>query len=179
MLAFHVLAALALQPASPARIAGQRPGGAHAMPRRAALLGASALCAFTAVRPARADEPCMTTCLRECKQLVPGNDGYCMENCQTACAAIEAKESAAGTAPFAPLSASTDIAGRAADDAPDVRGSSESIGIFGRESDSGVEKFAATLFGATKQASDPRVANRDEFVDEVVSSFKSGVMKSR
>lgn len=174
----------------------------------------------------------MTTCLRECKQLVPGNDGYCMENCQTACAAIEAKESAAGTAPFAPLSASTDIAGRAADDAPDVRGSSESIGIFGRESDSGVEKFAATLFGtrapcgrlcssarparqvppsgaafgaqracthgaallltgpaspaphtphagATKQASDPRVANRDEFVDEVVSSFKSGVMKSR
>lgn len=146
------------------------------VPRRAAILGASALCALSVAGPARAEEDCMATCLRECKQLVPGNDGYCTENCKTACAAIAAK--AATDAPVVSQSASVGGSG-GPEYVPEVRGSSGSIGIFGRASDNGVERFAATLFGATKQGSDPRRADRDAFVDDVVSSFKTGVLKEK
>jgi hypothetical protein len=140
------------------------------MPRRAALFG-SAFCALTAATsPAHADESCMSTCLRECKALVPGNDGYCEDNCKVACATIAAKEA----------SASSDVAVALADgsgaskddDTVEMRGS-DSVGVFGRASDSGLERFAASIFGATKQASDPRVADRDAFVNDIVSSFKS------
>lgn len=176
MLAGLAFTCLALRAPPRATLAGGIGRGtdvAHAMPRRTALLGASALCALSAVGPARADEDCMAMCMRECKQLVPGNDGYCAENCQTACASIAAKESS-----DASLAQSASTA--AVDDAPDVpRGSSGSVGIFGRSSDNGVERFAATLFGATKQGSDPRVADRDAFVGDVVDSFKTGVLKAR
>jgi hypothetical protein len=146
---------------------------AAAVPRRAALLAAAtAFCAATTIGPARADEDCMTQCLRECKALVPGNDGYCVENCKTACASIAAKvgETDPGPKPEGVASASAD------DDGPVAVGS-DSVGIFGRASDSGVERFAATLFGATKQAANVRVADREGFVNDIFSSFNSGVLK--
>lgn len=143
---------------------------AGVMPRRAALFGTAFFALTAATSPARADESCMGTCLRECKALVPGNDGYCEDNCKVACATIAAKEASAGTE-SAFVSESGGDASKD-DDAVEARGS-DSVGIFGRASDSGIERFAASLFGATKQASDPRVADRDAFVNDIVTSFKS------
>jgi hypothetical protein len=143
------------------------------MPRRTALF-APVVCAFAAAGAARADEDCMTQCLRECKQLVPGNDGYCEENCKTACVALAAKAAASDPEPAA---AKEPTAGQ--DDDVLVSRGSESVGIFGRASDSGVERFAASIFGATKQGTDVRVADRDAFVNDIVNSFKDGVLRSR
>ncbi|KAJ1619757.1 hypothetical protein T492DRAFT_1083280 [Pavlovales sp. CCMP2436] len=171
VLAAFVCALLPSSPVLPARSVARSPL-APAMPRRAALLAATAFCAATTIGPARADEDCMTQCLRECKALVPGNDGYCVENCKSACAVISAK---VGEAELE--SKPSGVASVSADDDGPVPVGSDSVGIFGRASDSGVERFAATLFGATKQAANVRVADREGFVNDIFSSFNSGVLK--
>jgi len=96
--------------------------------------------------------------------LVPGNDGYCLENCKSTCANMG--NDGAGSADTASSSGSASPA--AADDS--TVGSAE-VGLFGRASGGGVEKLAASLFGATKQGSDPNVADKDAYVGGILDSL--------
>lgn len=121
---------------------------------------AVALPLFASPHNALAVEDCLESCRVECRALVPGNEGYCEDNCKTTCADSAAQQ---------PLTIIEE------DGAKEVVNTAPEVGLFGRASGNSVERLAASVFGANKQGQDVKVADKDAYVNDIVRSFQDAV----